>query len=94
MLFKKLMKPAWSDEELQKLTETRVTVNTVPATGVNKILKNCNSVTRYGPRVTVARVTVRSSPTGNVPPRKTLSRQKLSTSFFWQSDLWNTWYSC
>ena len=33
-------------------------------------------VTRYGPRVTVARLTVRSSPTGNVPRRKTLSRQK------------------
>jgi hypothetical protein len=29
------MKPAWSDEELQKLIETRATVNAVPPTGVN-----------------------------------------------------------
>jgi len=39
MLFKKFMKPAWSDEELQKLIETRDTVNTVPPTGVNKRTK-------------------------------------------------------
>jgi hypothetical protein len=37
MLFKKLMKPVWSDEELQKLIETRATVNTVPPTAANKI---------------------------------------------------------
>jgi hypothetical protein len=30
------MKPTWSDEELQKLIETRATVNTVPPTSVNK----------------------------------------------------------
>jgi hypothetical protein len=39
MLLKKFMKPAWSDEELQKLIETRDTVNTVPPTGVNKRTK-------------------------------------------------------
>jgi hypothetical protein len=30
------MKPAWSDDELQILIETRATVNTGPPTGVNK----------------------------------------------------------
>jgi hypothetical protein len=38
-LLKKFMKPACSDEELQKLIETRDTVNTVPPIGVNKRTK-------------------------------------------------------